>query len=199
MMATRRQILAALPVVPALGLIAARPAAAFFGPDVREVEVGSSSSGVLDIKTSRSLRIQTQQVGIKTTRWVDRNGRTDPTMGSLTQNLYENKYNWQTSVQRSTDIWRITAEDLKEPTLMVLRVRGIDSRPLAALFIGVDSASSLDPEKGVEVPPSEDSDTECLALFRFDPAIKHFVAVQSRIDERVAYRIVVLPASRFRR
>jgi hypothetical protein len=197
MTTTRRRFLAALPMA---GLIASGPAtAALFGPDVREIEVGSSSSGVLDIQTSRRLTVRTRLVGIKTTRWIDRNGRTDPTMGSMTQNLYENKYDWQSSVQRSTDIWQITAEDLKEPGLMVLRVRATSMRPIAALFVGVNSPSSLDPEKGIELPPSEDSANECLALFRFDPALKHFVTVQADSDDRVPYRITVLPAGRFRR
>jgi hypothetical protein len=192
----RRSFVLGLPA----GLLAGRPAAAgLFGPDVREVEVGSSSSGVLDVATSRRLNVRTRQVGVKTTVWVDRHGRVDPTMGSLTQNLYENKYDWQTSVQRITDIWQITAEDIKEPGLMVLRVRGSTSRPLASLFIGADSPGALDPEKGIELPPSEDSSQERLALFRFDPALRHFVTVQAEDAERMPYRITVLPAARYRR
>jgi hypothetical protein len=196
MRTTRRHLVLGLPAV----VLAAGPVGAgLFGPDVREVEVGSSSSGVLDVATSRRLNVRTRQVGVKTTTWIDRNGRVDPTMGSLTQHLYENKYDWQTSVQRITDIWQITAEDLKEPGLMVLRVRGATSRPLASLFIGADSPGALDPEKGIELPPSEDSAQERLALFRFDPALRHFVTVQAEDAERMPYRITVLPAARYRR
>jgi len=197
MTVNRRPLLLGLPAAALLGVGPA--VAALFGPDVREIEVGSSSSGVLDVSTSRRLKVSTKLVATKTTVWVDSKGRVDPNMGSLTQHLYENKYDWQTSVQRSTDIWQITAEDVKEPGLMVLRVRGTDTRPLAALFVGIDSPGSLDPDKGIELPPSEDSANECLALFRFDPAVRHFVTVQSERAERVAYRITVLPAARYRR
>lgn len=177
-----------------------RASAALFGPDVSEVEVGSSTTGVIDPQTSKRLSVQTKLVGIRTTRWVDKNGRTDPNMGSLTQHLYENKYDWQTRVNASTDVWLITAEDVKEPALMVLRVRSTQNFPLAvALFPGAHSAGSLDPEIGIQVPPSDDASNEWLALFRFDPAVKNFVTVQAQETERVPYRIAVLPAGRFRR
>lgn len=194
----RRQLLR---WTPAAGLWLLQPVAAqLFGPDVRELEVGSSSSGVIDPKTSRRLSVQTKLVGIKTTVWVDRNGRTDPNMGSLTQNLYENKYDWQTKTLGATDTWLLTAEDLKQPTLMVLRVRSNNNLPLAvALFPGARSAGDLDPDIGVSVPPSEDASHEWLALFKFDPAVKTFVTVQAQETERVPYRIAVLPAARFRR
>ncbi|MDP1692540.1 MAG: hypothetical protein Q8L49_11430 [Burkholderiaceae bacterium] len=194
---TRRHVIA-LACAPALGF--ARPAgAALFGPDVLEVEVGSSSSGMLDSETTRSLNVQTQLVGVRTTRWVDRDGRVNADMGSLTQHLYENKYNWKTTVRGLTDIWQITAEDLKKPQRLVLRVRSQGVPLSVALFIGVSSPGSLDPEKGIEVPPSEDSASEWLGLFDFDPALKHFVTIQAREVARVPYRIAVLPAGRFRR
>jgi hypothetical protein len=193
----RRHFLA-LNAALALGLC--RPAqAALFEPDVRDIEVGSSSTGVLDVSSSRRLNVQTRLVAVKTTTWVDRNGRTNPDMTSLTQHIYENKYNWQTNVQRLTDIWQITAEDVKRTERMVLRVRS-QGVPLAvSLFFGAPSAGRLDPERGVEVPPSEDADAEWLGLFDFDPALKHFVTIQALEAERVPYRIAVLPAGRFRR
>ena len=198
MLNTRRQFVVLLPW--AGGLACGQAAAALFEPDVQDVEVGSSSTSVLDPSTSRRLRVQTKLVGIRTTRWVDKNGRTHLDMGSLTQNLYENKYDRQTSVNASIDIWRITAEELKEPALMVLRVRSTRDYPLlVGLFPGTSSAGSLDPEIGIQVPPSDEASNEWLGLFRFDPKVKTFVTVQAQEAERVPYRIAVLPASRFRR
>lgn len=195
-MLTRRRLLPLLALAtPAMPLRAAP-----FGPEVQRVEVGSSTSSVLDPQTSQRLRVQTKLVGIKTTVWVDRHGRTDPTMGSLTQHLVENKYDWETSVQTATDLWQITAEDVSEPALMVLRVRATRQHPLVvSLFPGASSASRLDPELGIQVPPSEDAAHEWLGLFRFDPRQKTFIAVQAREAEPVPYRISVLPAARFRR
>jgi hypothetical protein len=181
-------------------LAGATAQAGLFDPDVSEVEVGSTTSGVLDPQTSRRLTVRTKLVGIKTTTWVGRDGRIDPTMGSMTQHLYENKYDWQTSVQRATDIWRVTAEELKEPALMVLRVRSTQGAPLVvSLFPGASSPGQLDPETGIQVRPSEDASNEWLALFAFDPGAKTFVTVQAQDSERVPYRIAVLPAGRFRR
>lgn len=185
-----------------LALTALAPAshAGLFDPDVQDVEVGSSTSSVLDPQTSRHLTVRTRLVGIKTTTWVDRQGRVDPNLRSLTQHLYENKYDWQTSVQRATDVWRITAEDLKEPALMVLRVRATQGQPLVvSIFPGADSPGRLSPETGIQVPRSEDAANEWLAIFDFDPRVKTFVTVQAQESERVPYRIAVLPAGRFRR
>ena len=169
-------------------LAGATAQAGLFDPDVSEVEVGSTTSGVLDPQTSRLLTVRTKLVGIKTTTWVGRDGRIDPTMGSMTQHLYENKYDWQTSVQRATDIWRVTAEELKEGAPLVV-----------SLFPGASSPGQLDPETGIQVRPSEDASNEWLALFAFDPGAKTFVTVQAQDSERVPYRIAVLPAGRFRR
>ena len=167
--------------------------------DVKELPLDSGSSGVLEPNRSSRLVVQTHLTGIRTTVWVNRDGRVNPDMGSLTQNLYENSYGWKTTALKSTDVWEISAEDLDEPALAVLRVRGRDFLPEVALFIGVRSVRDLDPERGVRVPPSDDSATECLGLFVLDPKKRHVVTVQSQVDDDAAYRVSLVRASRFRR
>jgi hypothetical protein len=193
MIFSRRQLL----VLPAAAAAAALPArAGLFDPDVRDVEIGSSSNGVLDPKTSRRLRVRSK-LRTRDIRWVDPNGRV---VDTSTQTLVENNYAWDESVASSTDIWQVTAEDLKAPTRMVLRVRALQEHALAvSLFAGARSARDLDPEIGVFVRASEDASNEWLALFEYDPGVKTFVTVQAQASERVPYRIAVLPAGRFRR
>lgn len=167
--------------------------------DVKELPLDSGSSGVLEPNRSSRLVVQTHLTGIRTTVWVHRDGRVNPDMGSLTQHLYENSYGWKTTALKSTDLWEISTEDLEEPTLAVLRVRGRDFLPDVALFIGVRSTRDLDPARGVRVPPSDDAATECLGLFVLDPKKRHVVTVQSQVDDDAAYRVSLVRASRFRR
>jgi hypothetical protein len=189
---TRRQLL----VLPAATALPLGAGASLFGPDVRDVEVGSSSNGVLDPKTSSRLRVRSK-MRTRDVRWVDSRGRV---VDTSTDVLVENNYAWDDAVHSSTDIWQVTAEDLKAPERMVLRVRALqDHRLVVSLFAGARSAGDLDPEIGVLVRPSEDASNEWLALFALDPQAKTFVTVQAQESERVPYRIAVLPAGRFRR
>lgn len=174
-----------------------RPAAAgLFDPDVLDVEFGSSSSSVLDPQTSRRLTVRTK-LRTRDIRWIDPQGRV---VFTSSQTLVDNKYDWQEAVQRSTDIWHITAEDTREPAWAVLRVRSTQGVPLVvSLFPGAASAGRLDPDVGIEVQPSTEARNEWLALFEFDPRVKTFITVQAQAAERVPYRIAVLAAGRFRR
>ena len=186
----RRQFATFALAVPALAR------AALFGPDVSDVELGSSTTGVLDPQSSRRLNVQTT-LRTREVRWVDARGRVRDTS---TETLVDNKYDWRETVERSTDIWRVTAEDLDGPAWAVLRVRSPNADELiVSLFPGAASASSLDPALGIEVMPSDDSAEEWLALFRLDPRQKTFVTVQARQAHRIAYRIAVLPAGSFQR
>jgi hypothetical protein len=189
----KRRHLLVLPTAAALPLLAR---AGLFDPDVRDVEVGSSSNGVIDPKTSRRLRVRSK-LRTRDIRWVDSQGRV---VDTSSQTLVENNYAWDESVASNTDVWQVTAEDLKAPARMVLRVRALqDHRLMVSLFAGARSAGDLDPEIGVFVRPSEDASNEWLALFEYDPRVKTFVTVQAQESERVPYRIAVLPAGRFRR
>lgn len=188
----RRTVLAGVPALVTAG----SAWAGLFDPDVMDVEFGSSTTSVLDPKTSRRLAVQTK-LRTRDIKWIDANGRVQFVSS---QTLVDNKYNWQETAQRSTDIWRVTAEDQKETTWAVLRVRSTQNVPLfVSLFPGATSARSLDPELGIDVAPSEDAANEWLALFQFDPRANTFITVQAKESERVPYRVAVLPASRFRR
>jgi hypothetical protein len=191
-MFNRRHLL----LLPAAAALPLPTRASLFGPDVRDIEVGSSSNGVIDPKTSKRLRVRSK-LRTRDIRWVDSNGRV---VDTSTQTLVENNYNWDESVHTTTDVWQVTAEDLKSPARMVLRVRALQDHALVvSLFAGARSASDLDPEIGVLVRRSADASNEWLALFEYDPGAKTFVTVQAQEAERVPYRIAVLPAGRFRR
>jgi hypothetical protein len=181
----------------ALGTLGAyRPAVAgLFDPDVLDVEVGTSTTAVLDPNTSRRLAVRTR-TRTRDIRWVDRNGRVVDTSMRID---VDNKYNWQDTVQRSTDIWQVTAEDQKTPLPLVLRVRGPGVPLVVSLFVDAASARHLEPEAGVEVAPAEPGGAEWLALFSFDPSKKTFITVQAQESSRVQYRLSVLKADRFRR
>jgi hypothetical protein len=167
------------------------------GPEVQRIEAGSSILGRLDVETSRNLKVRTSLKAIKTTVWVDSQGRVDPVMRSLTQHIYENRYDWETSISGTTDVWEITSDTLREPVMMVLRVRADSFRPVVSLFLGVSSPEDLRADRGVDVPPRDAGGGECLALFPFRPGQRHFVVVQSRQPLTAPYRIAITPADQF--
>lgn len=176
---------------------APRSHAAWFGPDVREIELGSSSSGVIDPKVSRSVTARSRWVYVNTCSQEDMRLRPEKRT-CIDKQYLENDYQWNRSVQLSTEIWQITAEDQKLPLPVALRVRNNGTPMLVRLFVGVDSASDLDAEKGYGIAPSAETPAEWLAIFDFNPKLKHFVLVQTQSDERVPYRLAVVAASRFR-
>lgn len=192
MIERRRLIQAAVLVLPL-------PAAAGWlgGPETKDLEVGSSVSAVLEAKSSSRLKVRMKLKEVRTTQWVD--ARSRRVVDTLTQHRYENNYGWEESVNVATDVWQLLSDDLTEPTLVVLRVRARDAQARVGFFAGVPSASDLDPDKGVYIPPTEEDPLECLGRVLFQPGLKHFVTVQAQQAEDLAYRISAIKANRFLR
>lgn len=193
---TRRTVLLSL---LAFGMSLSAPLhAGWFGPDVKEVEVGSSSSGTLEVKKSRRFSVKTRNLPPKTTEWVsiEKNG-TRRVTNRLVQNPIANTYSSEITSQGTLDVWQITGEDVTEPVNVVIRIRGKGFLPVTAVFIDVESAGDLDPEKGVRIPESDFADNETIGILTYDPKKKYFITVQSDEPTHADYRVSVIRASKY--
>lgn len=103
-----------------------------FGPEIQQIEVGSSSSGTLERHEDRHVHVDSTYKLKKITNYVS--ARTGKIIRSDETWDFQNTYSWRESALGTTDVWELVTAGLPGPTEVVVKVRGRGFTPIATLF-----------------------------------------------------------------
>lgn len=102
-----------------------------------------------------------------------------------------NDYSREESLSGTTEVWKINAMFLSEPTEVVLQIEGAGFTPQAVLFEGVtERQASAGSKPGIYLPPYEGRANLVAGVALLDPQKTYYLAVQA-VGEPVSASYVV--------
>lgn len=163
------------------------------GPEIQQIEVGSSSSGTLERHEDRHLHVDSTYKLKKITNYVS--ARTGKVVRSDETWDFQNSYSWRETVSGSTDVWELLSTNLPGPTEVIVRVRGRGFTPIVTIFRDA-SPRLLTFRDGLRIDLLDGSDREAAGVILLDPAHTYLVTVQAAGDPIHAdYGVALLPYS----
>lgn len=164
-----------------------------FGPEIQQIEIGSSSSGTLERHEDRHLHVDSTYKLKKITNYVS--ARTGKIIRSDETWDFQNTYSWRESASGTTDVWELVTAGLPGPTEVVVKVRGRGFTPIATLFQDA-SPRLLTFKDGLRVDLIDGSDREAAGVIVLDPAHTYLMTVQAAGEPVHAdYGVALIPYS----
>lgn len=149
------------------------------GPEIQQIEIGSSSSGTLEMKEDRHLHVDSTYKLKKVTLYVS--SRTGRVVDRDEQWNFQNSYSWRETVSGTTDVWELLTSNVPGPVEAILRVRGRGFTPIVTVFQDV-SPRLLSFNDGFRVDLTDGSDREVSGVIILDPAHTYLLTVQAAGD-----------------
>ena len=162
-----------------------------FGPEIKQIEIGSSSSGTLERKEDRRLHVDSTYKLKKVTTYVS--ARTGRVVRRDEQWDFQNTYSWRETSSGTTDVWELVTTNLPGPTEAIVRVNGRGFTPIVTIFEDA-SPRLLAFKDGFRVDLIDGSDREAAGVIILDPKHTYLVTVQAAGDPVHAdYGVALIP------